>query len=131
MKTIHFAAVAVLFLGIFAPRLAKAQYTATLLPAPSGISDTVAEAVSGNSQVGTGSGSATGGSNHALRWSGTAVDLNPAGFTQSEALGVSGNSQVRYGFGSGTGGISHALLWNGTASSFACRSWSSQSPQSP
>ena len=70
--------------------------------------------ISGTQQVGWGQGSATGGNEHALLWSGTAescVDLNPSGFDGSYAYGISGTQQVGYGDG-------HALLWYGSAVSY-------------
>jgi len=84
---------------------------------PSGFDWSVAEGVSGNQQVGWGSGP---GGWHALLWSGradTVVDLNPAGFTESEARAVSQRRQVGYGKAPSTGGQPHALLWSGTADS--------------
>jgi hypothetical protein len=76
--------------------------------------------VSGNSQVGSGSGLPTGGNQHALLWHGTPesfVDLNPPGFSNSFAFGVSGNHQVGLGWGDATDGAGHVLLWHGSAES--------------
>jgi len=56
-------------------------YTAIDLT-PSGFDNSFAYGISGTQQVGGGSGSATGGNQHALLWSGSAasfVDLNPSG----------------------------------------------------
>jgi hypothetical protein len=71
--------------------------------------------------LGSGYGSATAFSNHALLWagSGNPIDLTPtnlSGFTTSIAYGTDGTQQVGYGSGPATGGpIQHALLWTGTA----------------
>jgi hypothetical protein len=78
---------------------------------------------SGDQQVGTFGGSATGDFSHAVLWSstaGSAVDLNPAqlGMYASLANGTDGIQQVGHGvFGTPTDHISHALLWTGTAAS--------------
>ena len=87
---------------------------------PSGFTCSDGYGISGSQQVGWGSGSATGGNQHALLWSGTAssvVDLNPSGFTLSFALGISGNQQVGWASGSASGNIQHAFLWSGTPGS--------------
>src|SRR5262245_10726589 len=92
--------------GVFA-----ATYTAIDLN-PSGFTQSYANGISGNQQVGYGYGSATGNSYHALLWNGSAagyVDLNPSGFTSSQAYGISGSQQVGYGR-PGTGNNNHALL---------------------
>ncbi len=91
----------------------------------SGITSSIAEGVSGNTQVGYSivTGGGTGSNGHALLWTGTAasaVDLNPTnvtGITSSFALAVSGSTVVGNGYGIGTGSNKHALLWMGTASS--------------
>ena len=76
-------------------------------------------ATDGTNQVGMGSGSGTGGNDHALVWSGTAnsaVDLHPtllSGFTNSWAVGTGAGQQVGYAYGPGT--FNHAMLWTGTA----------------
>jgi len=72
--------------------------------------------------VGEGSGTPTGGNDHALLWtavSPTPVDLNGSSgpLTSSVAYGTDGANQVGSGSGSLTGGIGHALLWSGTAAS--------------
>src|SRR5262249_2751280 len=59
------------------------------------------EDVSGDSQVGEGTGPTTGGNTHALLWHGTTdslVDLNPAGYGYSAAYAVDGNNQVGVGY---------------------------------
>src|SRR4051812_21096615 len=64
---------------------------------PSGFIFSEARDASDASQVGAGSGPATGGNDHALLWSGTAasyIDLNPAGFNHSNAYGISDTTQV-------------------------------------
>jgi hypothetical protein len=87
----------------------------------SGFSDSSAEAVSGNQEVGEGNGSSTGFSDHALVWSGTAasaIDLQPtllSGFTDSRAIGTNGAKQI--GNGTRTDLSTHALVWSGTAGS--------------
>jgi hypothetical protein len=91
-----------------------------------GFSQSVAQGIGGNQEVGYGGGSATGLNSindnyHALLWHNTAnsaVDLNPTnltGFTISRAFATDGAHQVGYGVGSDT--FSHALLWNGAANS--------------
>jgi hypothetical protein len=86
---------------------------------PSGFTKSAAVGISGTQQVGSGSGSATGGNSHALLWNGSAasyVDLHPSVFAGSNAVGISGTQQV--GLGYTIGGYEHALLWNGSAASF-------------
>ncbi len=87
-------------------------------------SDSQAGGISGSQQVGEGLGDNTGGTNHALLWTGTAagaVDLNPAAVlgtsSYSAASGTSGSQQVGDGNGPNTGFNNHALLWTGTAAS--------------
>jgi hypothetical protein len=95
-------------------------YSATLLHPPSGYSNSVGVGISGNSQVGSGDGSSTGGYNHAILWNGTAgsaIDLHPAGVINSGANGVSGDRQVGWGSGIGVELNRHALVWSGTAES--------------
>jgi hypothetical protein len=78
-----------------------------------------ANGVSGDRQVGWGSGIGVELNRHALLWSGTAesvVDLHPFEFGDSEALGISGTSQVGWGRSSVTS-PNHALLWHGSAES--------------
>jgi hypothetical protein len=85
---------------------------------PIGFANSRAEAVSGDSQVG--SGFLPGASTHALLWHGSAasvVDLNPAGFDFSMAHGVSGNMQVGNAAGPTAPLHGHAMLWHGTAAS--------------
>jgi hypothetical protein len=89
----------------------------------SGYTNSAAYCVSGNQQVGSGSGSATGGNVHAFLWNGTsnsAVDLNPtnlSGYSISQAFGTNGSKQVGLASGSATNSQNHAFLWSGTASS--------------
>jgi hypothetical protein len=86
---------------------------------PPGFTSSGAEGVSGNIQVGGGSGPATVGG-HALLWTGTAasfVDLHPPGYAVSDAFGVSGNTEVGVGT-SNTDFQDHALLWHGTVASY-------------
>jgi autotransporter-associated beta strand protein len=88
-----------------------------------GITSSEAEAVSGNQQVGFGSGSGISGDYHALLWTGSAnstVDLNPTnltGFSSSLAEDTNGSQQVGFGYGSGTNYDAHALVWSATPNS--------------
>jgi hypothetical protein len=86
---------------------------------PSGFTGSVAEGVSGASQVGWAFDiDPHPGFTHAMLWYGSAasaIDLNPAGFTDSIAYDVSGSIQV--GTGNPTSGGTHALLWSGSAAS--------------
>ena len=90
---------------------------------PSAFDFSTALGTDGTHQVGSGSGSATGGSTHALLWSGSAasvVDLNPtnlAGISESSAGGVGGGAQVGYASGTGTDNQHHGVLWRGAADS--------------
>ena len=90
---------------------------------PAGFKESTADAVSGNSQVGTGYLTVSVDDARALLWQGTAasvVNLHPAGFVSSAALGVDGNTQV--GFAMTDDGmnnaVSRAIMWQGTAASF-------------
>src|SRR5919108_2018462 len=79
-------------------------YTATPLH-PTGFEYSLAQGISGTSQVGVGYGETTDFFPHALFWNGSAdsmIDLHPSGFGQSEALGVSGSTQVGYGYPTGS-----------------------------
>jgi hypothetical protein len=86
---------------------------------PSGFTQSHANGVyvnGGNTKtVGDGTGSATGGNQHALLWNdqtaASRVDLNPSGFTTSKANAISSAGQV--GMGQGSDGKYHALYWNG------------------
>jgi hypothetical protein len=85
---------------------------------PDGYSESGAQAVFGDTQVGYGNGA--GGNNHALLWKGTAesvVDLHPAGFESSLASGISAIGQVGTANGPATGLEPHAFYWNSTADS--------------
>ena len=76
---------------------AKPAYTAFDLD-PSGFTTSFALGAWGGQQVGEGSGTATGGNNHALLWTGSAAsatDLNPAGITTSSAIGALGRPAGR------------------------------------
>jgi hypothetical protein len=92
-------------------------------PTAKGFECSKASGTSGNQQVGSGYGTATGGYErfHALLWTGTAasaVDLHPSGFNLSYATDTNGTQQVGYGYiGSYPNGYNHALLWSGTAAS--------------
>ena len=85
---------------------------------PSGFENSMANAVSGNIQVGE--GTLDHGNIHALLWRGTAasvVDLHPAaGFDFSIAYGAGGDTQVGY---ASVVDFTHAkaMLWRGTAAS--------------
>ena len=86
---------------------------------PSGFTNSVATAISGNQEVGYGNGAGTRFAQHALVWNGTAnsaVDLNPTGFAASVADFTNGTNQLGHGTPT-AGGQSHALLWSGTANS--------------
>ncbi len=89
---------------------------------PAAYPESLALAVSQDSQVGTGIfSSVPDGERHALLWHGTAdsvVDLHPTGFIQTDATGVAGTLQFGWGQGAVTGGQNHALLWAGNAASF-------------
>ena len=88
---------------------------------PNGFTNSCANGINGNQQVGYGQGSATGNQTHAILWNSSAehyVDLNPSGFIESSALATSGNQQVGRGQGSATGNKDHALLWNGSAADY-------------
>lgn len=91
-------------------------YSATLLQ-PASFTTTSGLAGANGSQVGSGSGTPTGGQDHALIWTGTAesyVDLHPDGFDTSRSYGASSTNQV----GAATiAGLEHATLWSGTAAS--------------
>jgi len=117
----------VLLLWVLETVPATADYTAVILH-PSGFDWSEAYGISDGQQVGAGAGTATGGSSHALLWSGTAdsyVDLNPSSLTVDSmpccgscVLGISSGQQVGwFGFGSPDAGGYHALLWSGTAGS--------------
>ncbi len=88
----------------------------------SGFDTSKAVFISGTEQVGSGSGTGTGGNEHALLWFGTAdsaVDLNPtllADIDSSSARGTNGVVQVGYGHNSATDSPT-ALLWSGAANS--------------
>jgi len=87
---------------------------------PSGFTYSIANAVYGNTQVGSGYGPATNDNSRALLWTGTsasAVDLHPEDYLSSEALAVSSAGQVGSAFGELTGFNSHAMYWNGDAGS--------------
>jgi hypothetical protein len=93
----------------------------------SGFISSQGKAVSGNQEVGYGSGPATGTNSsggyysHALLWTGTAdstVDLNPtnlSGFISTSANGTNGVTQV--GFGETSTDEPQALAWSGSAAS--------------
>ena len=92
---------------------------------PAGFANSVAEAASGNLQVGYGD-SASNGLRYALLWSGNAascVTLNPPNilggdiFDGSVAEAVSGGIEVGLGYDATPGSIEHALLWTGSSSS--------------
>ena len=94
-----------------------AQYTATLLPAPSGYA--AGYGISGTSYVGAGWDDAN--YEHPLLWNGLTsqpVDLGTAGYTEAYAAGVSGNLQVgtalEYAANNTQSGF-RAILWQGTA----------------
>jgi len=73
--------------------------------------------IAGGQVVGYGSGTGTGGNNHAVLWTPAVpggTDLNPAGFTSSRMSGTSGAQQVGEGQ---TSSQNHALLWSGTTAS--------------
>ena len=111
MKPLFDFAVLLAF-AVMLPQAHAVLYTATLLDPLSSYENTYADGVSGSSQVGYASETATGLS-FALMWSGSAasvVDLHPAGFAESVALAVSGSSQVGWGRGSAPGDKNHALL---------------------
>jgi len=82
---------------------------------PSGFDNSGACGVSGGQQVGGGKGSATGGADHALLWSGTAasyIDLHsflPPGYDSSEALGIDSVGNI-VGWAE-AGGVYRAVLW--------------------
>jgi hypothetical protein len=88
-----------------------------------GITKSVAYAVSGNVQVGYGGGSAAGGVNgsHAMLWHGdpgTAVDLHPtslSGYDNSVAYATDGVYEVGQAIGSVTNAHQHAMMWKGSA----------------
>jgi hypothetical protein len=89
---------------------------------PSGFTNSQADAVSGNQQVGFGT-KMTGVSSsttHAIVWSGTAasaVDLDPAGFAFSEAKATNGAQQVGFSKVTSTSTTTSAFLWSGSAAS--------------
>lgn len=88
---------------------------------PSGFVESSALGTSGDQQVGSGDGPATGHLRHALLWSGTAdsyIDLHPNGFDTSLALDVNGGLQVGSAWLSGAAGYTHAIVWSGTAVSY-------------
>lgn len=93
---------------------ATAQYRAALYK-PTGFSETFGYGTAGNQQIGSGSGSATGGNTHALLWSGNEsnyIDLNPSGYDGSSAYSTDGVHQVGIGY---QGSEQHAMLWSGSA----------------
>lgn len=83
---------------------------------PAGFTSSIAAAVAGGEQVGSGN---NGRATHALLWSGTAgsvIDLHPAGFASSFAQGISDGQQAGYGTLQQKGVASPAaLLWSGSA----------------
>jgi hypothetical protein len=87
-----------------------------------GFDTSKAVAISGLEQVGSGSGSGTGGKEHALLWHGSAasaVDLNPtllSDIDSSTARGTNGTVEVGSGHIALTDSTT-ALLWDGTADS--------------
>lgn len=87
----------------------------------SGFNTSFAKGTDGSQQVGYGTGSATGGLNHALLWTATGpVDLNPvSGISDSFAFGIGGTQQVGYGYGTSTSNENHALVWSGAAHNVA------------
>jgi hypothetical protein len=94
----------------------NAESAIDLHPA-TGYTNSGADAVSGNQEVGNGV-SALDGQRHALLWTGSAasfVDLNPTGLQKSTASGTNGFQQVGVGNYSGESAI--ALVWTGTADS--------------
>ncbi|MCC6125807.1 MAG: PEP-CTERM sorting domain-containing protein [Pirellulales bacterium] len=113
------AIASVVFFGLLGGRSSlSVTYTAVDL-SPTAVTRSYAIATIGTQQIGYGSGTATGGNNHALLWNGTAqsaLDLNPNGFTSSFAIGTCGTQQVGSGL-TATGSSQHALLWENTASS--------------
>jgi hypothetical protein len=86
---------------------------------PIGYSDSFANGVSGDYQVGYGyREEASRMKGHALLWNGSAtkyLDLTPSGFPESFAVDISGSQQVGYGIT--LTGNSHALIWYGSAAS--------------
>lgn len=83
---------------------------------PDGFSESWANGIAGERQVGYGSGPATGNRMHALLWRGSAasvVDLNPSGFDVSWAVSIFGDEEV--GAGRGPDGAFFPLLWRGSA----------------
>jgi hypothetical protein len=93
---------------------ASAGYVATVLH-PVQFDYSIAEGVSGGTQVGLGQFTTGGSRSNALLWQGTAqsaVNLHPEGFQSSAAFGVHETSQVGYG---STGSFNEALLWQGSA----------------
>ena len=113
-KTQLFYAVAV-HDGDVAP--APVGYSITDLTPP-GFFSATGSGVGGGQQTGSGSGPATGNSDHALMWTGSAgsaVDLHPPGFDQSIAVAAAGRQQVGSGFD--VNFSDRALLWRGTAAS--------------
>ncbi len=80
----------------------------------SGYSETEAQRVWGEIQVGSGRVAGTAHEYHALMWRGTpesVVDLHPSTYTDTWATGVGGNYVVGYGVPKDAVGFSHALLW--------------------
>jgi uncharacterized membrane protein len=90
---------------------------------PSGFVDSFASGISGEHQVGGGSGRVPW-EEHALLWRGSAasvVDLHPREFGSSHASGISGDQQIGWGLIDTGIGMpvweSRVLLWRGSAGS--------------
>ena len=84
---------------------------------PIGFTRSHAYGISGNQQIGYGSGSVTGNHDHALLWNGNAagyIDLHqflPTGFVTSYARGIDSYGNIA-GYAIDSLGNEHAIVWS-------------------